>query len=261
MVRILIILGVIFAVISGTCFYVYLKTPPEHWAHDPALNLGTEAAGIFVTLLFIDMVLRIHERKRTERYRALALKQLRTPLKRHFQLLFDFYKASAAGKPEPEPSTLDGLFGDRYFASVAYMDFLSPAPESPPRPWAEYAREKAREFAEALGRTVTTYCQYLDEAALDTIETLRTSGLLSLLEQAPNIKALVQKQGRALTLFCSDDMRAMLRRYVESFCVLVKEYDKTVPAAEMVIVDTRLWRDDLAPSVGSARIQEKDDPE
>src|SRR4030067_744155 len=88
--------------------YAYYKFKTIDIVRDFTPNLLSEIGGILLTVFLIDRVIRKYQDVETNKYKAIALRQLRAPLNRIYHLFGQMYKASTLALPEP--STKDSRF-------------------------------------------------------------------------------------------------------------------------------------------------------
>jgi hypothetical protein len=167
------------------------------------------------------------------------------------------YKASTLQAPETRSADVRGLFDDRYFAELVFLDFSMPAPVSSPIPlqWFDYLSMSASEFKGDLGRTVDRYALFLDGESLELMETLINSTFISLLQQVPAIRN-AGRRGQVVpsgNIWAGGGMATIIREYVAWFAELVDCYNLTVREDEQLTPNDDLWRNDVAPTFGSAR--------
>jgi hypothetical protein len=237
--------------------YIYGTVSHTDWVAEPSLNLGANIVGILLTVLLIDTVIRRNENTERRRIRRITFQQLRRPLLRHLQVLYGMYKASVLQAPDVRSADIPGLFDARYFAELAFLDFPKPAPVSSPIPlqWFDYLSMAASEFKADLGRTIDRYALFLDSESVELTETLINSVFISLLQQVPAIRDAGHR-GQAVpiaNIWAGEGMSEIVREYVVSYTPLVEHYNRTVNDEERLTPNDDLWRNDVAPSFGSAR--------
>lgn len=237
--------------------YIYGTASQTNWVAEPSLNIGANVLGILLTVVLIDTVIRRNENRERSRIRRIAFQQLRRPLLRHLQVLYGMYKASAARPPEVRSADIRGLFDDCYFAELAFLDFSKPAPVSSPLPlqWFDYLSMTASEFKGDLGRTVDRYALFLDGESVELIESLINSTFISLLQQVPAVRNSGRRGQVVLSgnIWAGGGMGPVIREYVAWFTELVDRYNLTVRVEDQLSPNDDLWRNDVAPSFGSAR--------
>ncbi len=226
-----------------------------------ALNLATEIVGILLTVGLIDAVLRRREEQERERYRSLALRQLWRPLSRHAELLFNIYKASVERKPEREISQVSDLFDEDYFEQVARLDAAADGPGvrgigGDAVPWYEWINQEAKRFKDDLERVVDKYAMYLDIDTIDAAERLIDSSFISLVGYGPMIVSNSRSIGYQgpIPLLETQGSSSPIREYTKAFSELVDIYNKTAPSDRKTDPARFMWRDDVSPKIGSARI-------
>jgi hypothetical protein len=249
----------VLATLSAVSFILYFKAPSESkwdWVRNISVNLGTGIIVVLLTALLIDAIINRKQEKERTRYELVSLQQLRIPLLHQFLLLFNIFKASVEIKPQTIYQNLPDLFDDNYFVQLAFFDFSKPAPTATPLQWIDYLSHECTKFRDALNRTVDKYSVYLDSETLDVIEQLINSNFISFILQIPAIREVDQRGGfrRNYNFFAGSGMRDIVREYTSLFLKLVEYYNQQVAQESRIVVTDDLWRNDVAPQVGSARI-------
>lgn len=243
--------------VAVVCFAVYVLFPsaPEGW-RGFSLNLLTEVLGIIFTIVLIDRVLRRREERERMRYCRIALQQLRFPLMEHLEVLFNMYKASVQRKPERRISSLEDLFEDDYFEQVSHLDLSKPAPVAPQMQWGDYLLHETQRFKDALERVVGRYAVPLGPDTVDIAEQLIASRLISMLERFPAMRASRPAQFRGWPEPMLYGMGGLVRQYTDAFAALVDIYNDEAPEDQRVAITKKnLWKENVSPRIGSARIQ------
>ena len=225
------------------------------WFEDFSLNLGTELIGVLISVLFIDLVVSRHERAEKLKLRKIALRQLRIPMQRHLNLLFGIYKASVAQEPEQKFDKPESLFCEDYFTQIAYFDFSKEAPVVPKQQWMQYIQKEVKNFNDSLSRTLEKYAIYLDSEVIDLLEKMINSSFLSFLQQIPNIRHTDEIEGyiRKYVFFGAPGMRDMVEEYSKDFSRITEIYNSVVDSNQVVKFSEDIWRNNVAPKIGSAR--------
>jgi hypothetical protein len=249
-----VLITIFFASVGG---YLYLTQTNCDWLKDLSLNVGTEILGILLTVFLIDAVIRRNEEKERVMARSLAFQQLGLPLRHQLGVLHNLYKASITNPPEKPPVEVEELFSPSYFVQIAFLDFSKPAPliAAKPLQWFDYLKSESEKFRLALGRTIEKYALFLNIDEIELLEELINSSFLAMLEQAPAIRDVDGKEGfkRNYNLFGGQGMDDLVRRYTVSFSRLVRIYNSIAPDRKLCVT-SEMWRNDVAPQLGSARI-------
>ena len=245
-------------IIASVRVYWYALRLGYQWVQDVSLNVGAAVLAIFLTVFLIDAAIRRNERRERLRVQRVAFQRLRTPLVRHLQVLFGLYKAAVTVRPQKCASDVQGFFADDYFVQIAFLDFSKPAPVASLRAlqWFDYLKTQFEDFRSALSRTVGKYALYLDVEAIELLEQMINSSFLSLVIQAPALRELDRKKGfkRSYNLLGGEGVSDLVREYVRWFAQLVEAYNKNVKPGEQLAVTSELWRNDISPQIGSARM-------
>ena len=238
--------------------YVFGEHSSIEWLKDLSLNLGTEVTGIFLTVFLIDAAIRRNEAAERQRVKRVAFQQLRVSLIRHLHMLHGMYKAATTSLPESKPVAVADLFTDSYFAQLGFLDFAKPAPvaSAVPQQWMDYLRTETENFKAALGRTLEKYAVFLDGETVELLEELLASSYLSLLSQITAIRDIDKKErwSRRYNLLAGQGMTEIARSHTAEFVKLIESHNLNVPSDRHIKLDDGYWRNDIAPPVGSGRI-------
>lgn len=249
------LLALLAATVGG---YLFGATHQIEWLKDISLNIGTEIFGIFLTVVLIDAVIRNSEERERERIRQIAFQQLRIPLLHQLQMLHGMYKACILRPPETPATEIPDLFSDDYFIQIAFLDFSKPAPifSAVPLQWFDYLRLEVDKFKTAMSRTLEKYAVFLDVNSIALLETLMDSSFISLIVQAPAIRDVDGRENfqRSYNLLAGQGMPQVVREFTDTFCQLVEAYNLAVPHEQKLVLNDGLWRTDMSPRFGSARL-------
>ena len=250
------ILFVLLAVAVGG--YLCGMAQQIEWLKDFSLNVGTEIFGILLTVFLIDAVIRRKEERERNRVRQIAFQQLRIPLLHQLHMLHGMYKGCIPCQPEIVPVGIRELFSDDYFVQIAFLDFSKPAPLSTavPLQWFDYLKMEVEKFKAALGRTIEKYAVFLDSDSIEILEKLIDSSFISLIGQATAIRDVDRRENfrRPYNLLAGQGMAEIVREYISTFCQLVEVYNLAVLEEGKLALDSGLWRNDISPQFGSARL-------
>jgi len=238
--------------------YLYSARRGPDWLKDVSLNVGTEVLGILLTVLLIDAVIRRKDQAERDRVVKVAFVQLRIGLQQHVGVLQSMYKASISHPPHNLPKTLNELFGPDYFVQVAFLDFSKPAPLASVKPlqWFDYLHMEMEQFKATLTRTLEKYAVCLDPNTVELLEEIIASSFIGFLTQVKSIPALDQKEGfqRQYNFFSAQGMPDLTRQHIELIKRLSLEANHNLPKEKQVGINEQNWRNDIAPTFGSARL-------
>jgi len=243
------------------CVVVYFIIPlPVNWPKDIALNIGANIIGIFLVVILINAVLDFKQERERKRCQSIAFRQLRTPLHRHFTMLFNMLKASVIAKPDKSYSQVSDFFDGDYFKKIKYLDFSKDSPTSTAYVrynWFTYLALRCVEFQKSLDRTIAKYISYLDIDIIDLMEEISNSHFVYFVSQAPEILKFDQQKGlnRPYNLFAGEGIIDFVKDYTSLFSKLISYYNQTVSKGEQIKITENLWRNDVEPLIGSGRIE------
>jgi hypothetical protein len=228
------------------------------WVSGFSSNLGAGFVGSLLTVFLIDRALEASRQRQADRVKRVAFDRLRTTLIRHLTFLFNLHKAAATSAPTHAPACIADLFKDEYFEAVRWLDFSQPGPETPPRTWFLLAAQEAQDLRRALERMVDTYLAFLDPEHIENMESLEHSSLIVLLLQSSVIPEIDRREGfrRQYNLLYDRSMIEELRKHVTFFQALITQFNSCATRV-ISLSDLSLWRRDVAPDIGSARLRSK----
>lgn len=252
----LITLGVALLFLVGLYVYSFYGGPA--WLKDVSLSVGTTVLGILMTVLLIDMVIRRNEQFDRDRVIGVAFAQMRLPLLLHIRMLQGMYKAALAHMPSNPPLEMENLFGSDYTVQLAFLDFSKPAPilNVQPLTWFDYLHHEIAKFKSAVSRTIEKYATFLEPETVELLESMIASSLLGLLEQAVAIPPIDRQQGfnRQYNLLCGQGVADLIKQHTDLVLKLVFVANSELPREKQLELSADLWRVDVAPQFGSARI-------
>ncbi len=250
-------LAIVFA--GSVAAYMFASQSDIGWLQDLALNLGTEVAGIVLTIVLIDAVIRRNEAAERLRIRRVAFQQLRIPFQHQLSALQKMYKAAATHLPEKFPVEARDLFNEAFFQELRLLDFSRPAPlgKNTTLRWADYLRIESENFKLALDRTLDKYAVFLDVDSVEMMEEILTSSYLSILIQISSARGSDEKHGNTSPdcLLSSSAMDDLFRNYIACFTRLIESHNKNLPSDQKIKVSEIYWQANFAPGTGSGRIQ------
>lgn len=247
------------AVAAALAVLLSILVGDSGWWDELVPNLVAELVGILVVVGLVDAVLRRRERADRRRREKQALRQLKIPLVHHFHLLINMFKASAAEVPNPQDRDSQ-VFGSQFMEALQWLDFSADAPVIPKVDWFTHLERGFRAFRDALRGTIDSYGIFIEPDLIDVMEGLINSTVLSVVIQAPAIKQVDQQERfvRPYNLFGHDSFRPYLTEYTTWFQVLLDCFNAAVNEDDRIVYPDSQWRDDVAPAVGSARIDMAD---
>lgn len=246
------------ALISFVALFIFSDRFDYAPIKEISLNVGTEIFGILLTVGLIDAVIRRKEQAERERIMKVAFAQMRPALQQHVTMLMSMYKASLSHAPSTLPLTFDTLFGQDYFVQIAFFDFSKPAPIMSVQPlqWFDFLHTEVEQLKASLTRTIEKYAAFLDADSVELLEALLASHLLSFLTQVRAVPQIDKKQGmrRDYNFFAGQGMAGLVRQHIDLITRLATISNKRLPEEKAIGINAGLWRDDIAPRFGSARV-------
>ena len=236
--------------------YAYYKFKTIDIVRDFTPNLLSEIGGILLTVFLIDRVIRKYQDVETNKYKAIALRQLRAPLNRIYHLFGQMYKASTLALPEPSTRDFSGLFTDNFYNSIGFIDLSKPAPIMPEVNWIRYLDHHFTALKSDIDNIVEKFGVYLGADTVDLMMKIKDSRFVLLATQFKVIPELHKTLGvkYRYNLLQGPDMAKILRDFVDNYIILVQYYNGTVLERDRIRYDESLWNENLMPKLGSDRI-------
>jgi hypothetical protein len=253
----LIILLIIFVSITTLFLLIYYKCVcvKAEWVKDLLLHLMSEIIGIILVIILIDRIIENIQEKQRKKRQLIAFKQLRIPLDHQFNLLLNIFKASVQEKPNKVYVNVSDVFDDTFYKEIEYFDFSKSAPIVQQIDWFKYLEIEFIRFRDSLNRTLEKYSLFLDSDVNDCIEELINSNMMSFILIVPSLKEIYIKRGYHHTYnLLSGAMVQTVKEYIDLFLKLIDYYNQNVQDRDQIKCGKNLWRNDVAPKIGSSRI-------
>lgn len=251
---VLVALTLVFGAIS-----FYARSRQWDWVESLASNLAAGFLGSFLIVLLVDRALERQRARQTEQARSIALRVLRPFVLQHIMLLSDWHKASAEKPPSKLPNSLAETFSSDYFEQIRFLDFSKDAPVDPKMSWLQWTGQQFDEFSGQISRIIDKYSFFLETRTLDRLENLANSILVKLLTQLAksNLFSLDKAHNvvRTYNLLECPSVQNEVRHHTQLLVSFVDWFNQAVPAIRIEIDGPGLWRQDIQPKVGSARIE------
>jgi hypothetical protein len=238
------------AVASSVASYKLLSG----WTSGFLSNLGAGFVGSLLTVFLVERGIEKARERDAARIKRAAYDRLRPAVVDHVRFLFNHHKACALKEPDKKPTDIPEIFSGGYYECARLLDFNRPGPTAPPAPWAHYAAYHGRTFLDALERVSDVYMMYLDPASVEALEALRGHEILNLFTTSRETLAFMSiREVPEMPQQWLINLRTLFPAYIGHLLTLVSLFDKygtkpiTVPDIEP------MWRNDVAPYLGSAR--------
>lgn len=239
------------------------------WDSDIFGNLATEFAGVLITFLLLESVIRHRDQRQLAEHRKIALRNLSIPISRHVGTLFSMYKSTIEKFPDEEWKTTElcKFFNDDFFESIVHLDFSIKAPVYGDLSWGQYLASQFNEFSERLESAVDKYGGGLLPPDLDLIEQIVNSQyaryLISIGQTIPpaNSSAMLlsSKHGGAVQYGTEADEKSFqdsLKNYHKLLISLTDRVNNVLEeSGRKPIVVHAHWKTNVGPSIGSGRFR------
>jgi len=219
-------------------------------------NVLSEITGILLTVFLIDRVIRANSDKEIAGFRAIGFRQLRTPLHRMAHLLMNMYKASLAEPPNPPPAEIGELEEEDFCAAVSLLDFSRSAPVFPEMSWFDYLYHECAGFRAEVDGVIGKYGIHFGPEVVDLATKVKDSGFLSYLIQVKSVLAVDEKRGtrRTYNMLGGRGFDAMVKEFLADMTRMTELTNRNLPKEQAVSLRDFVWKDHVAPELGSGRI-------
>jgi hypothetical protein len=217
-------------------------------------NLGAGFAGSLLTVGLVEVSIERSKRNEVRRIRRTAFARLKQPVVTHLQFLFNLHKATAGSAPAQGPREIQDIFTDEYFECVRHLNFNAKGPCLPEMRWQDFGRLQGETFRRELERVADIYMAYLDPHTVETIEALRDSSFMHILVTVwPPFPGNAEVHFRQMPNPLLINMEKAVRGHVASALALLALLNQNLEERLTAKDLSALWRNDVAPSIGSAR--------
>lgn len=226
------------------------------WIEGLMSNLAAGFAGSFLTVLLIDSALERERDRQTARVRNLAFSQVRPLLLQQLDLVGTWRKVSAAAVPTPTPTTVADLFDPRFYEDVLRCDFSRDSGTTPSTTWYSRTAATLSTCRAGLEQIIDHYAVFLDSESLEALEAVAHAHFVNfVVALGPNPHALGPMIGGPWTdnLLAGGGVTAALRDYIAALIKLTSIMNE-YPTPSVTVADLNIWRPDVMPAVGSARM-------
>ena len=250
------LLALLFAVTSRIT-----TTHQWEWAASFTSNLAAGFFGSFLTVLLIDRALERERKIQSERIRKLAFAQLRPAIGSHINLLFDWYKAAVPAPPPSQPTKFDRVFGEDYFREVQELDFSKNNSTWPPRSWFSFSGAQFESLTHEITGVIDKYGFFLDPHSLELLEGIANSTVASSFRNLGPADPVALSRGIGgpfrYNVLSEQNFMRELRQHVGKVGTFLALFNST--ASEPIdLASLELWRTDVSPAYGSARVSAED---
>lgn len=237
---------------SALFFILYgLNYQKDNWQEAVFVNMATGSLGTIVTLVFVDSILKRVENLRSRRYASVATLRIRVYLQRHLNLLFDIYKASSDPLDFGSHKSIEEIFGEDFYRTVRQFDISASAPVTGNMRWADYIHQEREELDRQLKDVLDNYAMHLDLELVEAVEALRVSSLYDIFSKMP---VLADIASPPIAVFGDISMWQVVEEYIKKFFNVIEGFNEYAQDGKEVFFDDQWFRNDIAPQVGSARL-------
>ncbi len=156
-------------------------------------NVLTEALGILITVIVIDRLVGVPERRRSAAARRMAYAEIRTIYVR----LCELYRLPAQRAVQPPPTPGTPLLDHTEMVRLAHsLDLNSAAPVSPPMSWASYLKLSMVEETRNIDRAIQRYLIFADPVLLEALRKIESCPFLGYMRVIDTVVAANTSAGR-----------------------------------------------------------------
>ncbi len=258
--RILIISTLVLLLLAVGAFWLYYAGALG--LGDLWLNVATEIVGILLTLLLVDQVIRAAEDRSRHRVEIVALHQITGPLNGHIRLLCNLMKAGLNELPDKNTTTLRDLLTEHLMTAIKFFDFSGAAPTVPGRQWFDHLHTQFDTLEKNLTKTIEKYAAFLEPNFLEYLEALANSSLMGFMIDAEKICTadIHLKIKRTYNILADDSMRALVAEHINALLRVIDHHDTKLTKGRLNEVPGDLWRSEMEPKLGSARVENSEGP-
>lgn len=241
-------------IILEILLYTFIKATNSVFK-DFSLNLITEIIGIFITIFFIDLVLKNKERREQTKILKNVFSQFKRPTRNLLNLFVKFYKAASLEVPSDSNTNFRTILSsEKFYNNVQYLDFLKPAPVVPHQAWLIYTSYEVKEIKELYEKIIDKYAFVLDSKLLEDIEWIINNSLLMVLSMGSRItasdQALNVKRDHFLMLAKNEEM---IKELIDKIFEVCDYFEKVTKIEADLNYSEALWQDNMGPKVSSGR--------
>jgi len=222
---------------------------------DLFLNLGTEIIGILLTIFLIDRIIKKNEENERKNLQKVVQRLLISPVNRHYDLWFNIYKATILELPAKDLTDPRELFNGDFYSKIAFLDITKNSPVYPERDWAKYIYQELNVFKEKLERIIIKYSFILESELLDLLENIVSNHFVHHIQ----LEYQSYKPEKGVTWFIWQSegnliINPVLEDYINAYYKLLDYLWNKIPEDKKKKITDQDWRDDVAPAIGSGRI-------
>ena len=228
-------------------------------AQDFSLNLITEIIGIFLTVFFIDFVLRRKEEKEKKKLLSNIYAQYLISAKRLLDFFAVAYKASTLNKPSEWDTDFKTLFSNpEFYSSLKHLDFLKNAPIAPTANWLNYSRSQMILISDGFEKLIDKYAFIMDSKTISDLDYLSNYWVIDIIKSGQHLKNIDESLNLKRDSFCllniesdnnDNDIKILIDKVFE-----VAEYFRSITDDNSNIhYSSDLWRNDIMPKIGDSR--------
>ena len=230
------------------------------WVAPFASNLAAGFLGSFLTVLLIDRALERERRTQNERIQKVAFAQVRPAILRHLIVLSDWYKAAIPQPPAKQPTKFEELFNEDYFREIQYLDFSKFGPRTA-ETWLAFTRQEFDSLRVEIRLMIDKYAFFLDADALELLEGISNSVIINAVINLAQVDLIARDRAgninRRYNVLGEESFIREVREHIRKLNSFISLFNSKA-SDPLDLASLGLWRTDVSPGFGSARVSPDD---
>jgi len=254
--KIFIIFGVCVLIIIAPLMILYFGFP-ETLGRFSGLVENTIAGliGALLVAILLDFTIRRRQEKANEKVARVGLSEVAVSIDRILILFGNIYKASS---DEYLPSSLEELFDDKATNLLSlHLAIKEQDPTIFNTTWQAYLSRESEKILNELTETQSRYQIFLSETCLIVLSKLRANGLLRFFVTQNKTADFDQQKGvyRPVFNFVPTNNVSIFLKEILSCINTIQKETRKLNAPTILQIPSFIFRNDVAPIVGSARFE------
>jgi hypothetical protein len=231
------------------------KNFSNYYVDSLAPNLIVGFIGSIITVFVIDKILSIERNETQAKYELIANKKILAEAKIILDLLVNIVKASAPKDSKDVPSSYREVFKNSYISEIKYFDFSKDSPVVPRRNWFVHCHHVLTKSTEKLTSVLDTYLPFMDPLTVEAVSALENDSLIIYLRTINAVPQVDIEEGFVRPYTMLNGMENLLVPLAENLISIIEKLEITAKSKQ--VFDIKRWQPDIAPTIGSGRIDYK----
>lgn len=211
--------------------------------------------GALLVAILLDFTIRRRQEKANEKVARVGLSEVAVSIDRILILFGNIYKASS---DEYLPSSLEELFDDKATNLLSlHLAIKEQDPTIFNTTWQAYLSRESEKILNELTETQSRYQIFLSETCLIVLSKLRANGLLRFFVTQNKTADFDQQKGvyRPVFNFVPTNNVSIFLKEILSCINTIQKETRKLNAPTILQIPSFIFRNDVAPIVGSARFE------